>query len=264
MLELHHNFASTCSQKVRLVLAEKGLEYESHMVDLIAGEQHDPEYVKLNPNHVVPTLVHDGHVLIESTMINEYLDDAFPDPSMRPDDPVKRHTMRMWTKRIDDKVHPAAPVITFGIGTRPLMLQQGQDAIDAALAKMPNPESRARRKSVIDHGVKAPEMGQAVRAFVAMLDDMEVSLADGPWLAGDRLSLADACAMPYVLRMDHLAMTPFFIPDARPRVADWWARMQALPSYEAAVNAFVPEFVVEMFKKNGQEVWPDIQKLAAG
>ena len=65
MLALYHNAASTCSQKVRLVLAEKGLEFESREIDLIGGGQHDPEYVKLNPNHVVPTLIHDDAVLIE-------------------------------------------------------------------------------------------------------------------------------------------------------------------------------------------------------
>ena len=67
MIALYHNAASTCSQKVRLALAEKQLEYESRDVDLIGGAQHDPEYVKLNPYHVVPTLVHDGGVFIEST-----------------------------------------------------------------------------------------------------------------------------------------------------------------------------------------------------
>lgn len=264
MLSLHHNAVSTCSQKVRIVLAEKGLEYESHMVDLIAGEQHDSEYVKLNPNHVVPTLVHDGRVLIESTLINEYIDDAFPDAPLRPDDPAKRHAMRMWTKHIDDKVHPMAGVITFGIGARPMLLQQSQEQIDASVAKIPNPAQRARRKSVIEHGVKAPEMIQAVRAFLGMLNEMESSLADGPWLAGDSFSLADACVMPYVLRLDHLSMSPFFSADTRPRVADWWTRMQALPSYDVAVNAHVPEFVVEMFRNNGKEVWPDIEKIAAG
>jgi glutathione S-transferase len=73
MLELHQNAFSSCSQKVRIVLGEKGLEWKSHDVDLAGGGQHDPAYVKLNPNHVVPTLVHDGRALIESTLINEYL-----------------------------------------------------------------------------------------------------------------------------------------------------------------------------------------------
>ena len=81
-LELYHYAISTCSQKVRLVLAEKGLEFESHTVDLLAGGQHAVDYVKLNPNHVVPTLVHDGRVLIESSLINEYLDEAFPEKAL--------------------------------------------------------------------------------------------------------------------------------------------------------------------------------------
>ena len=195
--------------------------------------------------------------------INEYLDDAFPETPMRPKDPVHRHAMRLWTKRIDDTVHPNAGVITFGIGTRPMLLAQGQGAIDEALAKIPNPARRAHRKSILDHGVHAPEMGDAVRAFVAMLDDMEAALADGPWLCGDRLSLADACAMPYVLRLDHLAMTPFFAPDARPRVSDWWVRMQALPSYATAVTEHLPDVVVEMFQKNGKAVWDDVVRLAS-
>jgi len=263
MLELHHNFASTCSQKVRLVLAEKGLEYESHMVDLIGGEQHDPAYVKLNPNHVVPTLVHDGRVLIESTLINEYLEDAFPEPSLAPADPAQRHAMRMWTKRIDDKVHSMAGVITFGIGARPLVLQGTPEQVEASIQQMPTAAKRAQRRSVLQHGVKAPEMKPALTAFVAMLDDMESDLAAAPWLAGDTLSLADACVFPYVLRLDHLAMTPLLDAGVRPRVADWYARVRALASYEAAVTAFVPEVMVELFRKNGEEVWEDVRAILA-
>ena len=115
MLELYHNAFSSCSQKVRIVLGEKGLDWKSHVVDLQGGGQHDPEYVKLNPNHVVPTLVHDGRVLIESTLINEYLEDAFPEPSLRPTDAVARHAMRLFVKQIDEYVHPAAGVDEFDL-----------------------------------------------------------------------------------------------------------------------------------------------------
>lgn len=263
MLELHHNAASTCSQKVRLVLAEKGLDYESHPVDLLAGEQHAPDYVKLNPNHVVPTLVHDGRVYIESTLINEYLDDAFPDRPMRPSDPGERHAMRMWTKRIDGEVHPMAGVITFGIGARPLFLQSPPADIEASLAAIPDPKYRARRKSVLEHGVHAPEMAEAMSAFVAMLNDMETSLTGGPWLAGNTLSLADACVFPYVLRLDHLAMTPLLDAGMRPRVADWWTRVQALPSFDAAVTRLLPAFVVDLFRSNGETVWGEIQEIVS-
>jgi hypothetical protein len=68
VIELHHFGFSTCSQKLRLVLAEKGVEFSSREINLMAGEQHDPEYVKLNPKHVVPTLVHAGRVFVESSL----------------------------------------------------------------------------------------------------------------------------------------------------------------------------------------------------
>jgi glutathione S-transferase len=102
MLALYHNALSTCSQKVRLVLAEKGLDYESREVDLIGGAQHDPEYVKLNPKHVVPTLVHDDRVLLESSLIIQYLDDAFPATPMRPADAYGRYLVDAWIKRADE------------------------------------------------------------------------------------------------------------------------------------------------------------------
>ena len=89
MLELYHNAISTCSQKVRLALAHKGVEFESHEIDLLGGGQHDPDYVKLNPNHVVPTLVDDGTVLIESTLINEFVNDRFSEPAMLPGGSVR-------------------------------------------------------------------------------------------------------------------------------------------------------------------------------
>lgn len=258
MLELYHNAASTCSQKVRLVLAEKGLEYKTHDIDLLGGAQHDSDYVKLNPNHVVPTLAHDGRVLIESTLINEYLEDAFPEPSLAPSTPAGRHAMRLWTKRIDT-LHPNAGVITYGIGTRPMMLQLPKEEIEKRIAAIPDPVQRANRASVIEHGTKAPQMQTAVRNFVGMLDQLETSLEDGAWAAGDSFSLADAAILPYVMRLDHLAMTPAI--EARPRVQDWYTRAQARPSYKSAISDQLPEPIVQLFRTNGEAVWAELEPL---
>ena len=83
MLELYHGTTSVCAQKVRLTLAEKGLEWQSHLLEL-NGDHLTPEYLKINPNGVVPTLVHDGTIIVESTVIIHYLDDLFPDPPLMP------------------------------------------------------------------------------------------------------------------------------------------------------------------------------------
>ena len=101
-LELFHHDASTCSQKVRICLAEKGIDWVNRPVDLGAGENLTPEYLAINPNGVVPTLVHDGTVILESTFINEYLDEVFPDPPLRPADPAAKARMRGWGKMADD------------------------------------------------------------------------------------------------------------------------------------------------------------------
>ncbi len=261
MLELYHHLISTCSQKVRLVLAEKDLEFVSHEIDLVAGEQHDPDYVKLNPNHVVPTLIHDGRVLIESTLINEYLEDAFPAPAVRPSQLADRHAMRMWTRRVDDKVHPFAGVLTYAIGARPLILQRTPEQIEASIAEIPDRARREARRSVIEHGVKSPEFAPAIAAFVALLDDMEVALETSSWLAGDSISLADFAVLPYVIRLDHLSMHPLLSESARPRVADWYARIGQRPSFATAVTKWAPEPLVATFKNNGAEVWADVELL---
>lgn len=259
-LALYHNALSSCSQKVRLVLAEKGLDFESRVVDLLSGQQHDPEYVKLNPNHVVPTLVDGPHVLIESTLINEYLDDAFPEWPMRPSEAAARHAARLWTKQIDEKVHPAAGVLTYAVGPRKMILGQSEAEREAHIEAIPDPARRAARRSVIEHGVKAPEFAGALGQFIDLLDRMQAYLDGSRWLSGRDFGLADAAALPYVLRLDTLSMTPLI--DARPRAADWLARVQARPSYATAVGAWLPAPVVEMLKSNGREVWPDVEQLA--
>jgi len=104
MLELYHNDMSTCAQKVRLTLAEKGLAWEGRHLDLRAGDQQKPEYLKLNPRGVVPTIVDNGKVVRESTVIMEYLDDEYPKPSLRPANSHARAQMRLWTKRLDEAI----------------------------------------------------------------------------------------------------------------------------------------------------------------
>lgn len=264
MLELYHNAFSSCSQKVRLVLAEKGLDYTSRVVDLLSGGQHDPDYVKLNPNHVVPTLVHDGHVMIESSLIDEYLEDAFPEVSLRPAGAVERHAMRLWVKHIDEKVHPAAGVLTYAIGPRKMVLQQPEEVREKMIAAIPDPARREQRRSVIEHGVKAPEFAGALEHFIGLLDQIEARVPVGGWLSGDRFGLADAAALPYVLRLHHLALTPLLEAGVRPSVANWLNRVQARPSFETAVGAWLPAPMIDLFRKNGEEVWPDVEPLTRG
>ena len=263
MLELYHAPISTCSQKVRTVLAEKGLTWTGHTLDLMAGDQHDADYQKLNPNAVVPTLVDDGRVLIESTLINEYLDDAFAEPPLKPADAAGRYAMRQWTKRVDEGVHAACGVLTYAIGARPMLLRRPPEEVRALIDRIPNEARRAARRSVVEHGVKAPEMAGAVRTYLSLLDAMEAALAQDPWLAGEQFSLAEACVLPYLVRLDHLAMGVLISERRRPGVAKWYARVTARPSFGRAVAAFAPDPVVSAMHRAGEAAWPEVEPLTS-
>ena len=127
MLALYHNDMSSCAQKVRLMLAEKGLEWESRHLDLRAGEHQQDWYVKLNPRAVVPTLIDGDIVVPESNVINEYLDERFPDRPIKPADPFGRAKMRLWTKQLDEGVHDAGiAILSFGVAFRHQYITRGE------------------------------------------------------------------------------------------------------------------------------------------
>src|SRR5262249_45571911 len=117
VLEHYHNINSVCAQKVRIALAEKNLEVKEHLLTL-RGDQPDPAYRKLNPNGVVPTLVHDGRPIIESSLILYYLDEAFPKLPLMPSDPALRHRVRLYNKLIDEYVHNSCMIMTFATAFR--------------------------------------------------------------------------------------------------------------------------------------------------
>jgi glutathione S-transferase len=113
MLTLYDFGNSVCCQKVRITLVEKGLEWKAIRVDLFKSEQYDPKYLKMNPKGVVPTLVHNGTPVIESTLICEYIDDTFPDPPLIPKDPAERAQMRLWSKFVDEGLFDGVTELSF-------------------------------------------------------------------------------------------------------------------------------------------------------
>ena len=130
MLELYHNINSVCAQKVRIALEEKGQQAEEHVLTL-RGDQNEPAYLKLNPSGVVPTLVHDGTPVVESSLILYYLDEVFPEPSLMPNHPRQRHRVRMYNKLIDEYVHNSCMILTFATAFRPAFLKMPPEAWQA-------------------------------------------------------------------------------------------------------------------------------------
>ncbi|MGE0626955.1 MAG: glutathione S-transferase family protein [Hyphomicrobiaceae bacterium] len=260
-IELYHAGVSVCSEKVRLVLAERGLDFASHLLDLRAGDQQQPDYVKLNSNAVVPTLVHDGNVLVESNVISEYLAEAFPGPTLTTSDPVSRARMRVWTKQLDESIHQLTSVISFAIGFRHQLLAKPRDEALAVLSKIPDQARRERQIDVYEKGVESAHFVPAVRRFEKMLGDMQAALDRTPWLAGNEMSLADIAFTPYVNRLDQLQMA--FMWDGRPKVAQWFETMRARPSYAKAYSGWMAKPVLDTMREKGNEAQPRLKQIVS-
>lgn len=260
MLKLYHHGSSVCAAKVRIVLHEKDLDWESEYVDILKGEQFDPTYQKLNPNAVVPTLVHDNKVVIESTVNCEYLDDVFPNPPLRPTDPYQLAQMRIWTKRVDEHLHPMTSVLTYTASHRHSILESNTpEQVQAIIDQTTDPVKRARKKEWIELGMDAPSARQAVREFTRTLADMDKALSGHPWIAGDTYSLADIALSPYLNRLSMLSMDAFWQRYAN--VADWYERIQARPSFQPALRDWIPDELTNSLATNGAKSWKKVEAL---
>ena len=229
MLELYNAPQSTCSQKVRLTLAEKGLEFVEHKLKLFQNDQLKPEYLKLNPNGVVPTLVDGGVPIIDSSVIMEYLDEVFPQPErLVPDDPVERATMRALMRFIDEVPAAAIRVPSYNLAFLPSFQAMSEEEF-RALA-----ESKPLRKEFLlamgRTGFSDAEMKSSMDRLarsVRRMDDA-IRTSGGPFMLG-RLTLADIAIMPVIVRLEDINLTAMW--DEHPAVGTWLDAIQARPAY---------------------------------
>ena len=163
MLELYHSINSVCAQKVRIALEEKGQKAKDHLMTL-RGDQYEPAYLKLNPNGVVPTLIHDGVPITESSLILYYIDDAFPEPPLMPKPPRQRHRVRMYNKLIDEYVHNSCTILTFATAFRPAFLKMTPEARQAEINKTPLKRRAECKRSVIERGLELGVCGRGAGA----------------------------------------------------------------------------------------------------
>jgi glutathione S-transferase len=230
MMTLYNAPQSTCSQRVRFVLNAKQLPFEERKLDLLAGDQLKPDYLRLNPNGVVPTLDHDGAIVIDSSVIMEYLDEVSPAPvRFTPVDVVTRARMRALMRFIDEMPAAAIRVPTFNLAFLPRFQAMSVDEFRAFA------ESKPLRKefmlSMGQTGFPQREMDAAMdrlrRTIVRM--DEAIAANGGPWLVGVDISLADVAVMPVIVRLSDLGLQDMWRD--RPSIARWLDHIQAHPAY---------------------------------
>jgi glutathione S-transferase len=266
-LKLYNFPQSTCSQKVRLTLWEKGIDFIDRPVDSTKREHLSDWYLKLNPNGVVPTLIHDDAVIIDSSVIIEYLDEVFPDHPLIPSDPVERAHMRKWLRYFEEVPTPAVRVPSFNQYLSRRFDKLSQEQFDTFAENHPI-RRQFYRKMRKEKGFDERETHSAVDRLRQTVEYMEKGLAasGGPWLMGDTLTLADYCIAPTIDRMNDLGLAEAWADC--PRVTAWFDKVRRQPAYEKTFyrgtrlseiydgasydSAENPASVIEKSQENGQ------------
>lgn len=230
-LKLYNFPQSTCSQKVRLTLWEKRLEFADRPVDSTKREHLSDWYLKLNPNGVVPTLIHDDAVVVDSSVIMEYLDEVFPEDSLTPADPVKRAHMRKWLRYFEEVPTPAVRVPSFNQYLSRRFDKLSEEQFAAFVNNHPI-RRQFYKKMRKEHGFDERETDSAIDRLRQTVERMEKGLSEsgGPWLMGDALTLADYCILPTMDRMNDLGLADVW--SDLPKVVAWHEQIKARPAYE--------------------------------
>jgi glutathione S-transferase len=265
MLVLYHHGSSVCAAKVRLALAEKNLPWEGRYIDILKGDQFTPEFRKLNPKAVVPVLIDEDNVVTESTVINEYLEERFPEPSIFPADALARARMRVWTKAVDEALHPACAALTFITSHRFTIAKLGPEKMKQFLDSTPalsvTPTWKAQKRAFVEQGFDAPGAHEMIRLYDYYMRKADEDLREGPWLAGKTFSAADMSLIPYVNRLDMLGLSGLWEGGRLPRLNAWWQSATARSSFKPQILDWIPEELTNDLRSNGPKSWPEIKRI---
>jgi glutathione S-transferase len=230
-IELFNAPQSTCSQRVRFVLNAKHLSFEERRLDLFSGDQLKPDYLAINPNGVVPTIRHDGAIVIDSTVIMEYLEEVFPaGRTFVPKDAVVRAQMRAIMRYVDEVPSAAIRVPSYNLAFLPHFQAMTEEEFQALADSKP-----LRREFILKMGrtgFSETEMNNAVKRLQQTVDRMAVDIeaSGGPFLLGTEPSLADISVMPTIVRMDDIRLAHMWAD--KPAVGRWLDAICADPAFQ--------------------------------
>lgn len=230
MLKLHHSLISTCSQKVRLTLHAKELQFVSRIVNLGADEHLTPEYLALNPNGVVPALEHDDLAVVDSSVIMEYLEEAFPEKPLMPRDPAGRAHVRAWMRFIEEVPTVAIRYPSFNDVLVKSFRNMSASEFDKAACRRPLRKDFYRQMG--QHGFDRATVDSSLDRLRQTAVRMNRALETSQYLTSNNLTIADFAVVPTYDRMADLGLGHIW--EDLPRVCDWWDRIRATAAYSAA------------------------------
>ncbi len=238
-ITLYHFPPSLCSQKVRLALAEKGVEWEGRIVDIgPAMENYEGWYARINPGMVVPTLVHDEHVVTDSARIVRYIDASFEGPSLTPGNARKRAVMDEWIDRQDafpfrELSYATFPGVLGWVVTKSFEKRRG--ALRRGLEENPElgPLYEARLRDIDEWEAtvsNARSVDALERRIQGLVSEFSGQLSDRAFVVGDDYTLADVVWTVILARLKQLQLDTLWDD----RIGHYYDRMRRRPSFEEA------------------------------
>jgi glutathione S-transferase len=224
---------SNCSQRVRMALTEKGIEWTSHHVDLARNEHLTPEFQALNPKGVVPVLVHDGITITESNDIIRYADETFDGQRLMPEADDDR-AYALQAVHLTDAIQPALKLVTHEFLFKPVRRMNARQLSDFA--------SRSRNEALVQfmrdfssrQGFGRARIAAAVAEFTRAFGALEERLARYPWLSGPAFGIAD---ISWIVNIHRMAATRYPLSRHR-RLNAWYGRMRERASFDTAISRF--------------------------
>ncbi|KAB8315948.1 glutathione S-transferase family protein [Tolypothrix campylonemoides VB511288] len=244
MLELYYASGSLCSQKVKLVLAEKNLEWKHHSINLLTFENLQPSYIRLNSKGVVPTLIHDGKVITDSAVIVRYLDEQFPHPRLIPDEPALLERMLCWID-LQDKFPMLEVMYGNFRGIEGVVLRRSVQIKERMLAQLIQTNSElkeqyaAKLKDIrqLNSTIRNAKEIEGINTKIEpLLDQLEAQLSQTNWLCGATYSLADTVWTAVLNRLDELGFGRLWENSTRPALGSYLNQLKARPSFKTAIQ----------------------------
>lgn len=232
-LHLFHFADSTCSQKIRIFLSLKGIEWQSHHLNLARKAHQTPFYMGINPRGLVPTLVHDGKVIIESNDILTYLDRTFPQTPLIPEAHAAQIAARL---QVEDDLHLPIRAITMRFVFPSFLAKRSEEEIVAyeglgtgtvrGVADPHKAREVAFWRRMAENGyVPDADIIDAYRRFDAQLEEFDDLLQAQDFLVGDQITVADIAWYIYLRRLGRAG----FPLNKYTNVIGWYAKLHAKP-----------------------------------
>ena len=238
-LTYYHAEPLANSLKSMIPLKEKGLEYEGRYVDLHKFEQHSDWFTAINPEGQVPVLVHDGVIVTHTTVINEYLEDAFPDANpadgpLRPRDPAGAARMRYWNKFVDEHVMNHVSMHGWHRLIRVITASIEDETFEELMSHVPLPDQQAKWRTARS-GFSQDDLDKATAKIEYALAKVEAQLGRTAFLAGEAYSLADINFYAHCGLMVNRMFPDMDVDNRFPNLVRWRETISDRPAVQAAL-----------------------------